>query len=93
MESYMSVYCVAYDLNNPGQNYSELYRELRNSSGFWHELESIWLISTFENAQQLSNRLLKHIDQNDRLLVLNVNRDFQGWLPNDAWTWLNNHIT
>ena len=89
----MSVYCVAYDLNSPGQNYSELYRELRSSSGFWHELESIWLISTFENAQQLTDRLLKHIDQNDRLLVLNVNRDFQGWLPSDAWTWLNNHIT
>lgn len=88
----MSVYCVTYDLNRAGQNYNELYRELRSSSGYWHELESIWLISTWENAEQLSNRLLKHVDGNDRLLVIKVIKEFQGWLPNDAWTWLNNHI-
>lgn len=88
----MSVYCVTYDLNRAGQNYDQLYRELRSSPGYWHELESIWLISTSENAQQLSSRLLRHIDNNDNLLVIKVVKDFQGWLPNDAWTWLNNHV-
>ncbi|POA91178.1 hypothetical protein C1883_04965 [Pseudomonas protegens] len=88
----MPVYCVTYDLHKAGQNYNELYREIRNSPGYWHELESIWLVSTSENAQQLSSRLLKHIDNNDHLLVIRVSQDFQGWLPKDAWEWLNNHI-
>lgn len=88
----MTVYCVSYDLNKAGQNYSKLYQELESSSGYWHYLDSTWLISTTENSKQLSERLLKHIDQNDTLLVIGVTKDYSGWLTKKAWEWINIHV-
>lgn len=89
----MTVYCVSYDLNKSGQNYKALYDELESSSGYWHYLDSTWLVSTSETADQLSNRILKHLDSNDSLLVIKVVSPKAGWLPQDAWDWINQHIT
>lgn len=88
----MSVYCVSYDLNKSGQNYSGLHDELKNSSSWWHYLDSTWLISTHETAKQLSDRLLTKIDTNDRILVIKVTNDYSGWLTQDAWDWINLHV-
>lgn len=89
----MTVYCVSYDLNRTGQNYNALYEELKKSASWWHYLDSTWLIDTAETAEQVSARLLKHIDTNDRLLVIKVVRAYQGWLTEEAWKWINEHVT
>ena len=89
----MTVFCVSYDLNKTGQNYNALHDELKKSPSWWHYLDSTWLIYTAESSEQLSARLLTHIDKNDRLLVIKVIRDYQGWLTNEAWKWINEHVT
>lgn len=89
----MPVYCISYDLNKTGQNYEELYEELKKSPGFWHYLDSTWLISTTETADQLSNRIRLHLDDNDNLLVIKVVRDYAGWLSKKAWDWIDKHVT
>ena len=88
----MSVYCVSYDLNKAGQNYNALYDELKKSPGWCHPLDSTWLISTRESAQQLSDRLRKHLDNNDTLLVIGVTKEYSGWLPQATWDWMRQHI-
>jgi hypothetical protein len=88
----MSVYCVSYDLNQAGQNYNALYDELKKSPGWCHPLDSTWLISTGETAQQLSDRLRKHLDNNDTLLVIGVTKEYAGWLTQDTWDWMRTDI-
>lgn len=88
----MAVYCVSYDLKKSGQNYQELYKQLEASDGYWHYLDSTWLVYTSESADQLSARLCEAIDQNDRLLVIKVVQPSQGWLPEDAWDWITKHV-
>lgn len=88
----MTVYCVSYDLNKHGQNYGALYQELKNSFSWAHPLDSTWLISTSESAQQLTNRLRSHLDNNDTLLVIKVTSDYAGWLNQEQWNWLRNNI-
>lgn len=88
----MSVYCVSYDLNKAGQNYNALYDELKKSPGWCHPLDSTWLISTRETAQQLSDRLRNHLDNNDTLLVIGVTKEYSGWLPQATWDWMRQHI-
>lgn len=88
----MSVYCVSYDLNKAGQNYNALYEELKKSPGWCHPLDSTWLISTRETAQQLSDRLRRHLDNNDTLLVIAVTKEYAGWLPKNTWDWIKQHI-
>jgi len=89
----MTVYCVSYDLNKSGQNYNALYEELKKSSNWWHYLDSTWLILTGETADELSNRLRKHLDDNDNLLVIKVTRPYAGWLKKEAWEWINQNVT
>ncbi|EOC1429087.1 hypothetical protein ACI1AD_004395 [Cronobacter dublinensis] len=84
----MPIYCVSYDLNKAGQNYNSLYEELKKSNSWWHHLDSTWLVSTYETAKQLSDRLRNHLDNNDTLLVIGVTKEYSGWLPQDAWDWL-----
>lgn len=86
------VYAVTYNLNTPGRDYRPLYEELKRSERWWHFLESTWLVSTNETATLLSNRLVPHITQNDRLLVIEVRNNAQGWLTNDAWTWIHQNV-
>ncbi|MDD5405692.1 MAG: hypothetical protein PHE73_01980 [Sulfurovaceae bacterium] len=88
----MSVYCVSYDLNKSGQNYDNLYDELKKSSSWWHFLDSTWLIYTNESANQLSERIRLHLDKNDYLLVIKVTNEYSGWLPQEAWDWINKHV-
>jgi hypothetical protein len=88
----MSLYCVSYDLNKAGQNYAALHKELENSTNWWHHLDSTWLIYTTEDASRLADRLRKHIDKNDSLLVIRVRRDYTGWLPQEAWDWIEQYI-
>lgn len=50
-------------------------------------------MSTQESADQLCDRLLRHLDQNDRLLVIKVVKPFQGFLTEKAWEWIRAHVT
>ncbi|QQL51003.1 hypothetical protein [Mucilaginibacter ginkgonis] len=86
------VYVVGYDLNKPGQNYAGLMEELKKSPSWWHYLDSTWLIYTKESATQLRDRILNCVDNSDRLLVMEVTKNYSGWLPQEAWTWISNHL-
>lgn len=42
-------------------------------------------------ANEVYKRLEKSLDKNDHVLIIKVDPDDkQGWLPNDAWGWINN---
>lgn len=55
----MAVFCVTYDLNKSGQSYSALYDEIKLSPGWCHALDSVWLISTTENAKAIIGQAQK----------------------------------
>lgn len=81
------VYIISYDLNKPGQNYSELYESIKNASnGTWcHFLDSTWLICSAKLPTAIVDDLSKHFDKNDRLLVFEVKQNYQGLLKSDEW--------
>lgn len=86
------VHLISYDLNKPGQNYDDVYEAIKElGSSWWHYLDSTWLVDTNLTADQISDRIKKHIDKNDYLLVIGVTSDYAGWLPEKAWEWLKNH--
>jgi len=86
------VYLISYDLVNPGQRYKKVHEEIQ-SLGHWAKpLESTWFVDTTLNASQISERVLKHMDANDYLLVIAVKRDYQGYLKKEIWEWLNKRL-
>ena len=80
---------ITYDLNKQGQNYKALYEAIKALGAWWHYLDSTWMVQTYDTVQSASDKLLKHIDKNDFLLVVDVTGDtMQGWLPKEAWDWI-----
>ncbi len=86
------VYLVTYDLNRPGQDYAGLHTAIKALGAWWHYLDSTWLVDTHLSAQQISDNLVPTIDSNDRLLAIGVTSDYQGWLTEDAWKWINERM-
>jgi hypothetical protein len=87
------IYAINYDLKRPGQNYPALYEAIKGCGAWWHFLGSTWLVDTSLAAQGIWDRLSPHVDTNDYILVIGVTRDYQGWLPKEAWEWINSRVS
>jgi hypothetical protein len=88
----MKAYSITYDLKAPGRDYEKLYEAIKASGKWSHYLESTWLVVSNETSQQLWNRLAPTIDKNDFVLIIEVRRNSFGWLPKDAWEWINTNV-
>lgn len=88
----MKAYCISYDLKAPNRDYTGLYDAIKSAYPWWHFLESTWLIKTAETPSDIWNRLHKHIDTNDRLLIIEVRDNVQGWLAKEAWDWIHQNV-
>lgn len=87
----MNKYLITYDLKNKNiENYGNLYNAIQRVGPWWHHLDSTWIVKTNLNSQQIWNILLPYIYKNDHILIVKIdNFDKWGWLPQDAWVWLN----
>lgn len=88
----MSAFSINYDLKAPGRDYAGLYEAIKQSGKWWHYLDSTWIVITNESPLQIWNRLAKHIDKNDFMLIIEVRDNVQGWLPKDAWAWIRANV-
>ena len=86
------IYSISYDLKKPDQNYAALHKAIKECGTWWHYLASTWLIDTAADATQIWNHLAPHIDTNDRVLIIRVTRDYQGWMNKEAWDWINGRL-
>ena len=89
------IYSVSYDLSKRPRTVTKrpqplnaFYDELQASRNWWHYLDRTWLLSTTESANELNERLRRHLVDDDMLLIMKVEADYAGWLPQDAWDWL-----
>lgn len=72
----MSVYLIGYDLNTPGKDYDPLIEAIKKiAHGWWHHLDSTWLIKHAGDADDILNTLKSHIDSNDEILVVKLTSD------------------
>ena len=86
------IFLISYDLNVPGKNYNELYKTIKSAGTWWHYLESTWLIKTEESIATWNKRLIKNLDENDRLFIVDITgQDNDGWLEKKAWEWIRKH--
>lgn len=79
---------ITYDLNEPGKEYDSLYEEIKTAGWWWHHLDSTWIIRTTNGPSYWYDRLSKHLDQNDNILIVEITKNYYGYLPKKAWEWL-----
>ena len=89
----MKKFLITYDLKVADKAYyNGLYEAIKVLGTWWHYLDSTWIIKNSSlTANQIYERLEPHINKSngDHILVIELGIDKQGWLPADAWTWLN----
>ena len=85
----MNTLIITYDLNRPGQNYSDLYKKIKSLGDWKHPLESTWIVKTTMTDVQVRDSLKSAIDNNDKLLIVDrrgnlawsgIDAEFSNWL-------------
>jgi len=79
----MKSYLITYDLMKQGQNYEELYKEIKAIGSWCHILESNWVIKTDLTAVQVRDRITPHIDKNDKVFVAHLSGE-AAWIRLDT---------
>ena len=89
----MAVYLVAFTLNRVGADPAIVIEDIKKLSRAWmHYIPGVILVDTNDSADELAKKIYKFITKSDYLLVIRVTAEHQGWLPKDAWDWLNERI-
>lgn len=91
----MATYMIGYDLNKQGKNYDGLIAKIKEiSDGFWHHLDSTWLIGHAGNAITIREALEPYLDADDELLVALLTKgDWASFgIKESGATWLHNHL-
>jgi hypothetical protein len=85
------MYLVSYTLNPPRVLPPAFLTALQGAGEWWHYLDSTWIISTTEDINALSRRIIPPLNPEDRILMVQImpNAATQGWLAKDAWDWIN----
>ncbi len=83
----MAVHWVNYDLRKPGQDYEGLISYLKSHTSWAKPLKSSFFVKTTLSAAQLRDGILKHIDNGDSVVVVQV--EGRSWasfgVPKDVW--------
>lgn len=70
------VYCISYDLRTPGRDYNSLIEAIKAYEVWWHQTGSVWIIVTSRSAAVIRDELMRHIDQNDKLFVVALKKEW-----------------
>lgn len=90
----VNTFLISYDLLRPGQNYAKLYEAIKDlAAGWWHQIDSTWIIRHHENTISIRDSLMPFIDQNDKLIVLRLSGE-AAWKGFDSTgsQWLKNYL-
>ncbi len=87
----VNLYMVCYDLNSPGQDYTELFEQIKSYGTWWHHLDSTWIIKSPKTATEVRNHLGKYIDSNDELLIVKFGSWAGKGFEKRAYEWIHNN--
>jgi hypothetical protein len=92
----MRPYLITFDLGKYERRYDGInaaIQQLAGDNGWWHRLSTTWIIRSDLTAVQIATYLSNLFDLNDRLMVVQLERDWATYhLPHDAAEWLRTHV-
>ncbi len=87
------VYLVVFDLNHPKTSRKEVERAIKEVSVSWCSFwKSAYLIRSGLPSSQIIAKIQPLLDNMDRLFIVESTRDYQGWLTDDQWKFVEEKI-
>lgn len=85
-------YLVTYDHKGPATQYASLFETLKSFPGWWHYIDSTWIVVADSDARGVYEKLKPSLDNDINLLVVEVGSERAGWLPKKAWEWIKKNL-
>lgn len=88
------LYIIAYDTQAGFDamafaNYIKALSEKKWISDWWHYVNTVYIVASERSAQELYNAAAPGMKGIRHVLVIEIDpKNEQGWLPPDAWKWL-----
>ena len=86
------IYCINYDLNNPGQKCESLHDLIKSCGDWYHIMGSSWLVYSSRSAKGIYNALQPALDSSDSILISHLDEDYYGCLNNAIWEWIKERL-
>ncbi len=87
-----NAYLITYDLKQPVASYFLFFNEIRMASKWWHYLPNTWIIISEQTPTNWQTRLLSKTYIGDFFLIIQIKPYSDGFLPKDAWDWINANV-
>ena len=90
----MSTFLIEYDLTQPGQNYDDLITYIKSFPSWANHLKSAWFVTTNLTAAQVLDGVVKYLDANDKVMVINVSGASAAWygLTQELTDWIKKNL-
>lgn len=87
------IYLITYDLRVPGQNYSDLIKEIKAIANGWAKpCESTWIVKSSLTTEEIVKRL-NAIDATDKVVVITVSTPWwSSGLDTEVLDWMRANI-
>lgn len=88
----MFAYLISYDLHAPAKNREIVEEEIKLFGSWCKYLTNTFLVKTSNNIDVVNNRIIQHLDSNDRLMIIEVKKPIGGRLDSDQWDWIHKNL-
>jgi hypothetical protein len=89
------MYLISYHIKPRGRSFQSIVSsrediedEIVKFGSWWRYFGDVWIVDTELTVDQMTVVLLEHLHTKDDLLIIGIQAPYQGWLPDDAWEWL-----
>ena len=82
---------VTYDIKKAERDYKEFYEVLKKQGSWWHYISSTWLLDTEKAPEEVADAIRPYMDNSDSLFVVEITRNYSGFLSEKAWAWMHRH--
>jgi hypothetical protein len=89
----MTLKIISYDLKGNNKDYNGLINAIKEEHGWWHYLDSFWLVKSNKSVEYWTDKLVNYLDDDDNLIVLEVDiKEFNGFLKQSAFDWIKKQL-
>lgn len=87
------VYLITYDLNSPASSHKEVQNAIKKVASSWCSFwKGAYLIRSGLPSGQIVEAIKPCLDDTDRLFIAESTGNFQGWLTDEQWKFVERNI-
>ena len=92
-------YLITYEIKPGFRRSTNAVREkledtITSFGNWWHYFGDTWIVDTDMTVDQIASAIGQHLmTEQDYLLVIAIRPPYQGWLPKEAWDWINKSVS